>query len=62
MEDERGAFLRPIKAFQALDIGKSRGYEGLKKGEIPSVVIAGQLRIPRRWIQEQVEKALGNDR
>jgi len=51
-------FMRPVRAFEMLDIGNSRGYEALQKGEIPYVRIAGQIRIPRKWIEEQVTRAL----
>jgi hypothetical protein len=54
-------FLRPMEGFFALGLRKSVGYEALKKGDIPSVRIAGQIRIPRRWIAEQVERALSGD-
>ena len=50
--------LRPVAAFAKLSISRSRGYEGVARNEIPHVVVAGQIRIPRRWIEQQVERAL----
>lgn len=55
MEQE---FLRPVKAFAMLDISKSRGYEAIQKREIPHIRIGGLIRVPRRWIEEQVRKAV----
>lgn len=57
---ERQEFLKPLKAFALLDISKSRGYEAIQKGEIPHCRIGGLIRIPRRWIDQQVEKVLSN--
>jgi excisionase family DNA binding protein len=51
-------FLRPLKAFALLDISKSRGYEAIQKGEIPHLRIGGLIRVPKRWIEEQVRDAL----
>jgi excisionase family DNA binding protein len=51
-------FLKPVEAAVALSMSKSRIYEALQRGEIPHQRIAGMLRIPRRWIEEQVKKAL----
>jgi len=53
-------FLKPSEASLALKISRSRLYEALQRGEIPSVIIAGLKRIPRRWIDEQVRSALAN--
>jgi len=55
MEQE---FLKPVRAFAMLDISKSRGYEAIQKGEIPHTRIGGLIRVPRRWIEEQVRKAI----
>jgi len=51
-------FLKPVEAATILSMSKSRIYEALQRGEIPHQRIAGMLRIPRRWIEEQVAKAL----
>lgn len=56
--DIKADFLRPTEASEALKISRSKLYEALQRGEIPSVKIAGLTRIPRRWIDEQVEKAM----
>jgi excisionase family DNA binding protein len=56
--DTKADFLRPTEASAALKISRSKLYEALQSGEIPSVKIAGLTRIPRRWIDEQVNKAM----
>jgi hypothetical protein len=50
--------MKPIRAFAAVDIGKSRGYEGIRKGEIPYTLVAGQIRIPRSWVEQKIREAL----
>jgi excisionase family DNA binding protein len=48
---------RPTEAAEALGISRTRIYELLAKGVIPSVRIGGSIRIPvdrlRAWIDEQ---------
>jgi len=50
--------LRPEDAFARLNISRSHGYQMLKRGELPSVLIGSSRRIPlaalERWIEEQV--------
>jgi excisionase family DNA binding protein len=58
MEVTKPEFLKPIEACFALKISRSKLYEALQRGHIPSTKIAGLTRIPRRWIDEQVESAL----
>jgi hypothetical protein len=58
MNKDLPELMRPIRAFAAIDISKSRGYEALQRGEVPHVKIAGQIRIPRAWVEEQIRKAL----
>lgn len=53
-------FVRPKEGADAIGVGKSKFYEMLAAGEIPSVRIGRALRVPveelRRWAQQQVEK------
>lgn len=58
MERTKSDFLRPIDAGAALGISRSKLYEALQRGEIPSVRIAGLIRIPRRWIDERIRETL----
>ena len=51
--------LRPEEAARELGIGRSKTYELLKRGEIPSIRIGRSVRVPaeklRQWINEQAE-------
>jgi hypothetical protein len=58
METVKPDFLRPIEASIALKISRSKLYEALQRGDIPSIKIAGLTRIPRRWIEGRVAEAM----
>lgn len=58
METVKPDFLKPTEASIALKISRSKLYEALQRGEIPSVKIAGLTRIPRRWIEARVAEAM----
>jgi excisionase family DNA binding protein len=58
MEPVKSDFLKPAEASVALKISRSKLYEALASGAIPSCRIAGLTRIPRRWIDERVAAAL----
>ncbi len=49
--------LRPMEAAEMLAIGRSRMYELLTTGALPSIRIGRSVRIPiaalNRWIEEQ---------
>jgi excisionase family DNA binding protein len=62
MESVKSDFLKPTEASVALKISRSKLYEALQRGEIPSVKIAGLTRIPRRWIDDRVREALHDGR
>lgn len=51
--------LRPIEAAEAIGVGRSRMYELLASGELPSIRIGGSVRVPvdalRAWIARQLE-------
>ena len=50
--------LRPIEAAEAIGIGRSKVYELLASGELPSIRIGGSVRVPvdalRNWIDRQL--------
>jgi excisionase family DNA binding protein len=50
--------LRPVEAAEAIGIGRSKIYELLASGELPSIRIGGSVRVPvdalRAWIARQV--------
>ena len=56
--ETKSDFLKPTEASIALKISRSKLYEALQRGDIPSIKIAGLTRIPRRWIDERVTEAL----
>ena len=49
--------LKPMEAAEILGIGRSRMYEMLAQGELPSIRIGRSVRIPvdalQLWIREQ---------
>lgn len=66
MEKLKSLFLRPVEAAALIGASKSKTYELIEKGEIPSVRIGGLLRIPREAIErlahEAIEQAANRDR
>ena len=55
--DERIA-LRPAEVAIALGIGRSKAYELIAAGEIPSIRLGGSVRVPldalRAWMDRQL--------
>ncbi len=55
--------LRPTEAAEALGLGRSKTYELLASGVIPSVRIGRSLRVPtealQQWVREQVVSGEG---
>ena len=53
--------LRPPEVAEALGIGRSKAYELIASGEIPSIRIGGSVRVPvdalRTWIVRGVAAA-----
>ena len=45
----------------AIDMSTSAAYEGIAKGEIPHVRVAGQIRVPRQWVEQKIREALTAD-
>jgi excisionase family DNA binding protein len=50
--------LRPMEAAEAIGVGRSKVYELLASGELPSIRIGGSVRVPvgalQRWIDRQL--------
>ena len=61
MENLRSIFVRPIEAAALLSVSKSKLYEMLARGEIPSTRIGGMLRVPRAAIEQLAKEALGSN-
>lgn len=53
--------LRPAEVAQTLGIGRSKTYELLASGAIPSVRIGSSIRVPvdalNAWMREQLERS-----
>lgn len=53
--------LRPTEAADAIGVSRSKAYELIAKGEIPSVHVGGCVRVPvdalRSWIDRQLVAA-----
>lgn len=51
--------LRPVEAAEVIGIGRSKIYQLLASGELPSVKIGSSVRVPldelRAWVRRQVE-------
>jgi excisionase family DNA binding protein len=50
--------LRPDEAAELIGVGRSKVYEMLATGELPSVRVGGRLRVPlnelREWVAQRV--------
>jgi len=55
--------LRPTEAADAIGVGRSKVYELLAKGELPSIRIGGCIRVPveslREWIARRLAERNG---
>jgi excisionase family DNA binding protein len=58
--------LRPTEAAEAIGIGRSKVYELLASGELPSIRIGASVRVPvdalRAWIDRQLDENRGASR
>jgi excisionase family DNA binding protein len=52
--------LRPSELAEAMGISRSKAYELIASGDVPSIRIGGNVRVPldalRKWITEQTRK------
>ena len=57
MDDQRHEYLKVPEVAEVLRIARSRAYELVAEGEIPSVRIGRSVRVSRkeleRWLEEQ---------
>jgi excisionase family DNA binding protein len=58
MKKDTSELLRPLDAAALLNISRSKLYDEIARGRIPIVRVGNLRRIPRRWIDRQVEAAL----
>jgi excisionase family DNA binding protein len=58
--------LRPIEAAEAIGVGRSKIYELLASGELPSIRVGSSVRVPvdalRAWIARQLDESIGGNR
>ena len=54
--DERPDFLKPVELQAILRLGKNAVYEGIRRGEIPSIRIGDRILIPRRKLESMMGK------
>lgn len=56
---EHKLLLRPAEAAEAMGVSRSRAYELIGSGQIPSIRIGGSVRVPlealRAWINRQLK-------
>ncbi|MCP3686539.1 MAG: helix-turn-helix domain-containing protein [bacterium] len=48
--------IKPLEAAKMLSIGKTTIYELLSEGTIPSIHIGRSIRIPKKALEEWIEK------
>ena len=62
---ERRLLLRPVEAAVALGVSRSKLYELLSRGVLPSVRLDGSIRVPavrlRAWIEAQIREQADDD-
>jgi excisionase family DNA binding protein len=53
--------LRPLEAAEMIGVGRSKVYELLASGDLPSIRIGGSVRVPldalRAWIDRQIDES-----
>jgi excisionase family DNA binding protein len=50
--------LRPVEAAEAIGVSRSRAYELIGSGQIPSIRIGTSLRVPVEALREWIEREL----
>lgn len=53
--------LRPNEAAEAIGVGRSKVYELLASGELPSIRIGGSVRVPVDVLREWIARRLVED-
>ena len=51
--------LRPTEVAEAIGVGRSKVYELLAKGELPSIRIGGSLHVPVNKLRDWIDKKAG---
>jgi excisionase family DNA binding protein len=57
--------LRPAEAAEVIGLGRSKMYELLAKGIVPSIKIGKSVRVPvaalRKWVEQQLQEQTQED-
>jgi excisionase family DNA binding protein len=53
--------IKPIEAAALLSMSKTKIYEAMARGQVPSVRIAGMLRVPRAALQKLIDDQISTD-
>ena len=61
MDNSKGLLISPATVAEELEISRSRAYELIKSGAIPSVRIGNSLRVPRAALERMIEQQLKDD-
>ena len=56
--EKNGLLLRPVEVAEELAVSRSRAYELIKSGVIPSVRIGNSLRVPRAAREQMIAQQL----
>jgi len=56
--EKNGLLLRPVEVAEELAVSRSRAYELIKSGVIPSVRIGNSLRVPRAALEQMIAQQL----
>jgi len=48
--------LRPAEAAEVIGVGRSKAYELIASGELPSVRIGGSVRVPVEKLREWIDR------
>ena len=51
--------LRPVEVAEAIGVGRSKVYELLASGALPSIRIGGRVRVPVAELREWIERQAG---
>jgi excisionase family DNA binding protein len=61
MNEEQKLLLRPVEVAERIGVARSRAYELIHAGVIPSIRIGASIRVPvaalKAWIDQQLEAA-----
>lgn len=60
-EPTQRLMLRPTEAADAIGVSRSKAYELIASGEIPSIRVGGCVRVPLAALQEWISRQLSEN-